>query len=336
MADAKEIKRVRIENTSRLLSLPNVVGVGDGFRVSGGNRTEEVCLVVLVRRKVPRSALLEAEVVPKKLGGIETDVIEVGDIKALPGRTDRVRPALPGLSIGHYNVTAGTFGALVSDRATGQPLILSNNHVMANSNDASQGDPVLQPGAADGGQVEHDTLARLKSFVPIAYQIEPASCSIASGVAGFVNFFARLLGSSHRLQAYRSQPDAVNEVDAAVAVPLQDDAVGAAIIEIGPLSGTLEATLGMGVRKSGRTTGLTSGEIVVIEATVTVGYGPSRRAKFSGQIVTTAMSAPGDSGSVLVANDSNQAVGLLFAGSDQVTLYNPIRVVVNALEVDLP
>jgi hypothetical protein len=48
------------------------------------------------------------------------------------------------------------------------------------------------------------------------------------------------------------------------------------------------------------------------------------------------MSQPGDSGSLLVAGGSLQAVGLLFAGSSQTTIYNPIGDVLQALAVVLP
>jgi hypothetical protein len=47
------------------------------------------------------------------------------------------------------------------------------------------------------------------------------------------------------------------------------------------------------------------------------------------------MSKPGDSGSLLVAADSQQAVGLLFAGSDQTTIFNPIQAVLDGLQVSL-
>jgi hypothetical protein len=47
------------------------------------------------------------------------------------------------------------------------------------------------------------------------------------------------------------------------------------------------------------------------------------------------MSSPGDSGSLLVAGDRLVAVGLLFAGSEQATIHNPIADVLEALEVTL-
>ena len=101
------------------------------------------------------------------------------------------------------------------------------------------------------------------------------------------------------------------------------------------VEGTAEAALMMSVRKSGRSTGLTTGEIVVLDATVNVSYGEGRTVRFEDQIVTGAMSAPGDSGSLLVAGDALHAVGLLFAGSDDATIFNPIQTVLDLLDVTL-
>jgi hypothetical protein len=83
----------------------------------------------------------------------------------------------------------------------------------------------------------------------------------------------------------------------------------------------------MSVRKSGRTTGFSTGEIQVLDATVNVSYGTGRVAQFENQIVTDPISQGGDSGSLLVAGDALRAVGLLFAGSDQTTIHNPIQAV---------
>jgi len=91
----------------------------------------------------------------------------------------------------------------------------------------------------------------------------------------------------------------------------------------------------MSVRKSGRTTEFTTGTITVLNATVNVSYGVGQVARFENQIVTTPMSQGGDSGSLLVAGDALHAVGLLFAGSDQATIHNPIQAVLDCLEVDI-
>jgi len=72
-----------------------------------------------------------------------------------------------------------------------------------------------------------------------------------------------------------------------------------------------------------------------MDATVSISYDTDTAATFEDQILTTAMSQGGDSGSLLVAADDNIAAGLLFAGSTQSTVYNPIQAVLDCLEVNL-
>ena len=91
--------------------------------------------------------LSRRDMVPQALDGIPTDVIQTGPIRTLQGHTGRIRPAPGGVSIGHRDITAGTLGCLVAKN--GQTFILSNNHVLANSNEADPGDPILQPGPYD-------------------------------------------------------------------------------------------------------------------------------------------------------------------------------------------
>ncbi len=330
-----EIARVKKTYQSDLLAKANVLGVGTGYKISAGKKTDEICLVALVRQKVPPAALEAEDMVPREINGVRTDVIEIGDVRALQARTGRWRPAPGGVSIGHYRITAGTFGCVVRDRSSNARLILSNNHVLANSNDASPGDAILQPGPTDGGQSATDVIAHLERFCPIQFAELPGTCSLASAYAGIGNAIASLLGSQHRLVSIQANPSAVNLVDAAVARPIQDSDILDEILEIGTVSGTRPAMLGMAVRKSGRTTGLTTGEINVLEATVNVSYGPGRTATFENQIVMGAMSQGGDSGSLIVAADSLEAVGLLFAGSEQATIANPIQAVLDCLDVSL-
>ena len=133
-----------------LMKLPNVVGAGKGWKRVGGEITDEKATVVLVRDKVPALMLAQGDEIPAFdfFNHMPTDVRAVGELRAL--RKTRRRPAQPGISIGHVEVTAGTFGAVVRN-GIGTRLILSNNHVLANSNDAAIGDLILQPGVADGG-----------------------------------------------------------------------------------------------------------------------------------------------------------------------------------------
>jgi len=334
MATQPDVVRVKEKHKLEILAMPNVVGVGVGYKVSGRTKTSEISVIALVRQKVPRAGLEPEAVVPSQVDGVSTDVVEVGDLRAQQAPTSRWRPAPGGVSIGHVRVTAGTLGCVVRARS-GVRLILSNNHVLANSNDANPGDAILQPGAVDGGREPDDAIALLERFCPIEFSEAPGSCSWARAVVAVGNALARLLGSRHRLETYWTNPQAVNLVDAAVARPLDDRSVSDDILGIGAVTGTAPAELAMRVRKSGRTTGLTAGEITVLHTTVSVGYGPGHTAQFEDQIVSGPMSSPGDSGSLLVSADGPLAVGLLFAGSDQATIYNPIRAVLDCLEVTI-
>ena len=66
----------------------------------------------------------------------EPDAIDRRRLETLP----------PGISSGHEKVTAGTSGAFVYDRKSSHRGVLSNRHVLAFSNDARPGDPIVQPG----------------------------------------------------------------------------------------------------------------------------------------------------------------------------------------------
>jgi hypothetical protein len=327
-----EAKYMKSQYSKRIMEMPNVVGVGVGYKVSSGKRLDELCVTVLVRRKLPIEALPSSGLIPHELEGVKTDVIEVGDLRAQQARTDRWRPIPGGVSIGHYLITAGTLGCVVRDRASNERLILSNNHVLANSNQARPGDPILQPGVADQGNIATDTVAQLIRYVPISFSIEPATCGIAQGVVSVSNRLAQIFGSGHRLQAIKQNPQAVNQVDAAVARPEVGIEFLDEILEIGVVGGVTPAKLGMRVRKSGRSSGFTTGQITILDSTVDVNYS-DKVARFEGQIISTGMSAPGDSGSLLVVEDALLAVGLLFAGSEQVTIYNPIQEVLDGLQV---
>lgn len=331
----ENMRQIKEAHKEEIMAKPNVVGVGIGFRYVGRRMTDEVTVVALVREKIAEAGLPREAMVPRELDGVRTDVIEVGELRALQAPTDRWRPAPGGVSIGHFRISAGTLGVVVRDRPSGEQLILSNNHVMANSNDAQVGDPILQPGGADGGNAPADVIAELLRFVPIEFNMAEPTCGVAGTVAGVLSGLAVLVGSSHRMRTYKVNQQASNLVDAAVARPVQDDMVLDEILGIGDVEGTQPPMLGMAVRKSGRTTGFTQGTITVLDATVSVNYGVGRVARFENQIVGTAMSQGGDSGSLLVAADSQQAVGLLFAGSPQSTIFNPIDVVLNSLDVTI-
>jgi hypothetical protein len=351
-ADFRDLAKLQHAEEDALLARANVVGVALGNKFIDGKDTGKKAIVALVDAKLPKDMLGDADRVPATIGKIPTDVQEVGVIQAgvspltmgsglrmdelshhpVSNREDsaghllrvddaslaarenigpftlasRVRPAYGGVSVGHYKITAGTLGTCCYD-ATPFPgipqryYILSNNHVLANSNAANIGDPILQPGPYDGGTYPADVIAKLSRFVPIKF-----------------------------MQPNQAPP--INYVDAAVAEGNFSD-LDRRIFWVGHLRRLYQAPeVGMIVEKCGRTTNLTTGRILNINATVDVNYGNGQVARFSRQILTTSMSAGGDSGS-LVADLEESAVGLLFAGSPQVTVLNPILLVQQLLGI---
>ena len=301
----------------------NVRGIGVGVKWKDGQPTGEPVVLVLVTHKLPKEQLGHGEVVPTKVDTLPTDVLAIGDIFAgeqapdagIQSLAKRIRPAKGGYSVGHKNITAGTIGTCVYDILPGGTVsppahgvgippryyILSNNHVLANTNAASIGDAVLQPGPIDGGIDPADRIATLSRFVPI-------------------NFAA----------------GAGNLVDAAIAQAQFHD-LDREIYWSGPVRGWRRktgVTVGMVVKKTGRTTNFTTGRITAINATINVNYGGGKVGRFVDQIVTTNMSAGGDSGSLVTTLD-NVAVGLLYAGSSVAMIANQIENVRALLRVEV-
>src|SRR4029453_18562862 len=206
----------------------------------------------------------------------------------------------------------GTPGALVED-GSGNQYILSNNHVLARTNAAATGEGIVQPGLIDQSPAcfkdNTDIVANLSEFIPILFKTKG------------------------------TMPP--NAVDAAIARVRADYVYSTGtILDIGTLSSdTVEPILGMAVKKSGRTTGLTRGTISAIDVTVDIFYGSGKSARFTNQTMVTpgGFIAAGDSGSLMVEDvDVNpHAVGLLFAGSSTTAIANPIDDVLKSFGVSM-
>ncbi len=310
-----------------LFSCKHVVSVGIGCRHTGGERSDEVCIIVGVTNKVSMSELRTRDFVPSSVGGFRTDVVEVGHIKAQEN-VDKVRPAPGGVSLGHRDITAGTLGCLVNKND--ENFILSNNHVLANSNDGEIGDPIFQPGPFDGGTIDTNRIATLAEYAPINF-------GGAGGGGGtgnpFLDFILQLLCQFFGI-CFGQEPSEPNTIDAALARPDSPELVTKEILDIGVPTGWSQVELNEPVKKSGRTTEFTQDVVLQLHATVDVDYGNGRVATFEDQIIAGPMSAGGDSGSAVLNND-NEVIGLLFAGSNTTTILNPIEYVLNEFGINI-
>lgn len=303
----------------------NVIGLGIGIKWKNNLPTGRPALMILVTHKVEKYKLPKTSLLPLTLHGIEVDVLPIGKLTAKPGSalrrtnpsslTQHIRPVQGGYSVGHTSITAGTIATCVYDQLPkdiGIPnkyYLLSNNHVLANQNKGCPGDPIVQPGPIDGGCPPFDTIAALTRFVPIDF--EPC-----------------LPRHLHN-----------NLVDAAIAQSSLHN-LNPAIHWIGNVRGWLpkeKVQVGMMVQKTGRTTGFTRGKILATNATIDVTYSGGNVARFQDQIVSTSMSAGGDSGALLVTMVNNLpfAVGLHFASSPITSIANQIEHVRSLLEIEI-
>jgi hypothetical protein len=240
---------------------------------------------------------------PRVLENLPVVVEEVGEIRAL-SFTGKYSPVPAGVSVGNRNeCSAGTDGCVVQN-SSGTRYFLSNNHVFARENDAAIGEDIVQPGLFDSQP-----------------QCDP---NFPNHVADLSNFVRIRFGFGGR-----------NRVDAAIAQIRSDVSFTCATICGYTPGSPVSATVGMSVKKCGRTTELTTGTVTGVNVTVFVQYS-SGIARFTGQIQTGPMSSPGDSGSLLLRNNSAaNAVGLLFAGSSNSTIYNRIQEVLSAFNASI-
>jgi hypothetical protein len=293
----QEAIRVQHRHLGNLMRIPEVVGTGVGMGPDG-----LPAIKVFTARHGVKG-------IPEWLESTPVQVEVTGMVVALGNTTVRYRPAYIGVSTGHPAITAGTISARVKD-SSGNVYALSNNHVYANSNNATIGDDVLQPGPYDGGADPADKIGVLYDFEPIDFTF--------SGV-NYID--AAIAKSSTDLLDNSTLPDGYGT----------------------PNSETKEASIGLPVQKYGRTTSLTHGKISAINVYVEVCYAQIwgfciRSAYFyeQMQISGTGFSGAGDSGSLIVTDDANKnPVGLLFAGSDTTTFANRIDLVLNAFGVTI-
>ena len=247
----------------------------------------------------------------------------------------RIRPVTGGISIGHVDISAGTLGCIVKTRevfenppgtvgwwqsflnwikrifgigGTGVyslgvrdvPLIMSNNHVLANENRAKIEDPIIQPGDYDDGRNPKDIVGYLDSFTPITFK-----------QSNFVDV------------AFATIAEGVEWLPGVEDIPVINDVVR-------------DARLGDLVQKTGRTTGYTVGKVIGTDATSYVGYDYGD-AYFEDQIIiqdlTGHFSDGGDSGSLILDMDGHP-IGLLFAGGGDVTLANKMSRIVEEYGIE--
>jgi Trypsin len=279
--------------TQLLRDHPEIVVISPRLKLDdSGYPTEEGIIVICVAMRPPlrqnlgRSIASPRPSIPSTLpavnqqgdfiAGEEVQVVveETDELRADQFNNARIRPCPGGFSVGRIN-QGGTFGGNVR-LGSNFGYILGSNHVLANLNAAAIRDLIIQPASADGGTTQNDTIAQLIRWVPIDF-------------------------------------NGNNEVDCAIAQANNPADLQRNVWQIGIPQAMSNATVGQAIRKSGRTTQLTTGSILSENATITPRFG-TQTTTFVNQLEYTKMTAPGDSGSLIWDAHSLTVVGLHMAG----------------------
>ena len=77
-----DIESAKEKHKAALRGLANVVGVGIGPKVRGGQPTREMAIKVFVSQKVPLDSLPADQRIPEDIEGIPTDVEVMDSLKA--------------------------------------------------------------------------------------------------------------------------------------------------------------------------------------------------------------------------------------------------------------
>jgi hypothetical protein len=294
------------------------------LRPSGHNRNpDDLRLGIFIQQK----RLLQHPVVEdvQRISRGDCKVIVTGPAErraaANPGRC---RPLRIGASIGHHRVSAGTLACFATKRDGGGFGLLSNNHILADTNQGKPGDRIIQPARSDGGRGKNADahVATLHKFVPINFD---------SGSINFVDCaFAHVL----------------DEVEGEASI-VTDPEDSSNFWKVGPIEPLVNDLLP--VRKVGRTTAYTEGFVEAVEIdNLSINMRPGshpKMARFDKQIAISgnkrAFSKPGDSGSMVFTEDG-RPVALIFAGTERggagnlgITYANPISLVLDMLNVDI-
>jgi hypothetical protein len=196
--DDDRYRRAFADATARFGARADVSGIDIGFRIRDGRQRPDVCIRIHVREKFDVSRLTKRELFPKTIRGVPIDVIQAvyeRHDSFDPARQTAVEPVQPGVSIGALDGPTGTLGLILEDVVDNARVLLSAGHVFAPSEQASPGDPVLQPGRADGGVLQ-DTVGAL-------HRLDEATDSAVAAAFGARVFSTQILGATYAVPGLR-------------------------------------------------------------------------------------------------------------------------------------
>jgi len=264
------------------------------------------CAKKLFKQSTP---FIYKDLIPATINNIPTDVVAIGEIKALPltcGCTKR--PVTIGCSAMNYQGTGCTLGGFGRNKKAGEEEFigpLANNHCGARENKASKGEAYLYPSPTDGGTAS-DKIAELWRYVPLPFN-------------GYTCPYRNFLNKIKKI--FTKQ--VTGRVDICLLkLTIPESEITLKVKDIGLPKGKRRGTIGELAHKHGRTTCYTKdaklidndwyGSVQYSRGVIMMGPCPL----FEGD----GFSAGGDSSSMILWMNDNNIAGFLFAGSETHTI----------------
>ena len=319
-------------NTAVTWEVDGIIGgasaTGTISSTTAGCAASSVCAVFTAPNSVPTAGGKAVAVTVTAVSRADASAVANSEVTiSSPNQDQQASPTPLGVSGGNANDASGsaccggTLGALVS--RGGNQYILSAGHVLARSDLGTLGDSIIQPGLLDSSCSSTNTtaVATLSQFINLETStvtplVDAALAQILSGKVDTAGNILQLGATTDNGQPTEGPPLA----GSGVAPSLSDPNI-------------------VNVAKSGRSTGLTCSTLSSINTTVNLTYtqncgaGPSFQATFNDLVVIAGgnFATEGDSGALIVSQNTAAPVALLIAASDTDALGNPVTDVLPAL-----
>lgn len=196
MSRGQEIVAIKRSIQDDFLRRPGVHAVAVGPKFVNGQRTDEIAIQVFVRRKRPAAELAQGEMIPTRVRGVPTDVVEssppvpLANNVSLPD-TAAYRPleggsqiqAVPSAGVTLGSGTLGCFAWTRDDHDTPRRAVgLSNHHVLVGGvpGEGVVGERVGQPETWDCGECCNYTIGTVLDAV-FSLEVDGATVLLAPG-----------------------------------------------------------------------------------------------------------------------------------------------------------
>lgn len=291
MATFYEAMRAKEQISKNLLQRKDVFGVGVGY-YDPKNRKKGAGIIIYSQKakasikavSTNTSVNVKGKKVSVPIRVVKDDSFKANVANSSSPYTKRIRPVIAGYSVG-TPFKSGTGGMIVTDNTGKNSLyLISNNHVLNNSNSFGYS-VTLQPGGADKGKFPKDAIGRVYKFAKLK--------------------------------------EKGNYIDAAISIPYKNSLLYPKYAKVGVVPGHYaNYRVGWRMIKVGRTTGLVGGIVESVNTDVKVdyeGFGGLGEVVFRNQTIISSnkpISLPGDSGSVWLRSKNRYATAINYASTN--------------------